>query len=112
MEGNYSKILNASHDVPMEEYNVFLDILVDTVREEVAECAANAYKTLSSKAAKKMLMFETDDDLAEYCEQNGWKMDDQGVIVFDAQEEDAADIPAIGMVQKTIGYAVELEKIV
>ena len=38
MEGSYNKVLLAKGNVPAESYNFFIDILMDTVRNEIASC--------------------------------------------------------------------------
>ena len=38
MEGSYNKVLLAKGNVPAESYNFFIDILMNTVRNEIASC--------------------------------------------------------------------------
>ena len=38
MEGSYNKVLSLKGNVPAESYNYFFDILLNTVREEIASC--------------------------------------------------------------------------
>ena len=38
MEGSYNKVLLAKGNVPAESYNFFIDILMDTVRNEIVSC--------------------------------------------------------------------------
>ena len=38
MEGRYNKVHAGRADVPHEYYTVFMDILMETIREEVASC--------------------------------------------------------------------------
>jgi 26S proteasome regulatory subunit N12 len=38
MEGSYSKVWNARQDVPAEEYLVFMDLLMQTIRFESVIC--------------------------------------------------------------------------
>ena len=38
MEGSYNKVLSLKGNVPAESYNFFFDILLNTVREEIASC--------------------------------------------------------------------------
>ena len=45
MEGSYNKDLLAKGNVPAESYNFFLDILMDTVRNEIASCLDKVIKS-------------------------------------------------------------------
>ena len=38
MEGSYNKVLSLKGNVPAESYNFFFDILLNTVRDEIASC--------------------------------------------------------------------------
>ena len=44
MEGSYNKVLLAKGNVPAESYNFFIDILMDTVRNEIASCLEKVFK--------------------------------------------------------------------
>ena len=45
MEGSYNKDLLAKGNVPAESYNFFIDILMDTVRNEIASCLDKVIKS-------------------------------------------------------------------
>ena len=45
MEGSYNKDLLAKGKVPAESYNFFIDILMDTVRNEIASCLDKVIKS-------------------------------------------------------------------
>ena len=45
MEGSYNKDLLAKGNVPAESYNFFIDILMDTVRNEIASCLEKVIKS-------------------------------------------------------------------
>lgn len=49
MEGRYNKIFLAKGNAPAESYNFFTDILLDTVRNEIAACLEKAYEKISFK---------------------------------------------------------------
>ncbi len=44
--------------VPSPSYNFFMDILLDTVRGEMASCMQKAYYQISVAEAQKMLNFK------------------------------------------------------
>lgn len=43
MEGSYHKVFLSKGNVPAQNYNFFIDILIDTIKEEIASCAEKAY---------------------------------------------------------------------
>jgi 26S proteasome regulatory subunit N12 len=43
MEGSFHKVFISKGNVPAQNYNHFVDILIDTIREEIASCAEKAY---------------------------------------------------------------------
>ena len=45
MEGSYNKVLSLKGNVPAESYNYFFDILLNTVREEIASCLEKVFNT-------------------------------------------------------------------
>ena len=45
MEGSYNKDLLAKGNVPAVSYNFFIDILMDTVRNEIASCLEKVIKS-------------------------------------------------------------------
>ncbi len=64
------QILAARGQVPSEHYAPFMARLAGTVREQIADCAAAAYKSLSVAAAQKMMMFESAGELASYLQEH------------------------------------------
>merc|ERR1712212_624448 len=55
MEGSYNKVLLAKGNVPAESYKYFIDILMITVRSEIASCLEKAYADISCSDAARML---------------------------------------------------------
>jgi 26S proteasome regulatory subunit N12 len=45
----------AKGNVPAKNYNFFMDILLDTIRGEIAVCVEKAYEKISLKDAARML---------------------------------------------------------
>merc|ERR1711874_290655 len=43
MEGSYNKVLLAKGNVPAENFTFFIDILLCTIRDEIASCLEKAY---------------------------------------------------------------------
>ena len=40
MEGSYNKVIEIKESVPAESYRVFMEILLDTIRNEIGESGA------------------------------------------------------------------------
>ncbi len=49
MEGSFHKVFLSKGNVPAQNYNFFIDILIDTIREEIASCAEKAYARVSTQ---------------------------------------------------------------
>ena len=55
MEGSYNKVVLSKGNVPAESYKYFIDILMGTVRSEIASCLEKAYGDISCADAARML---------------------------------------------------------
>eukprot|EP00808_Paulinella_micropora_P027213 g6071.t1 len=111
MEGNYNKVLRARKMLPMPEYAFFTDMLAKTVREKISECCEKAYETIPLSDAKQMLLLEDSEGLNEYISSRGWTSAG-GNIVFKSGRGADAELAPRRLVQQTLGYATELERIV
>ncbi|KAF8379735.1 hypothetical protein HHK36_029183 [Tetracentron sinense] len=115
MEGAYNRVLSARQTVPHETYVYFMDLLAKTVRDEIAGCSEKAYDYLSFNDARQMLMFPSDQELSEYIteEHPEWEMKN-GVVFFQKAKESAPckEIPSLQLINQTLSYARELERIV
>lgn len=77
MEGSYNKIFLAKGNVPSPNYNVFMDILLDTVRGEIAACLESSYDKISLKEAARRLNFKSEKEVADF----GTKVRICGILV-------------------------------
>ena len=115
MEGSFHKVFLSKGNVPADNYNYFIDIMIDTIRNEIALCAEKAYTQISVMEAAKMLMFESSEEFEGYVSARGWKLDERrGFFVF-AQEEKKQELHFVRnsvLICQSLGYARELEKIV
>ncbi|KAK9716692.1 hypothetical protein RND81_06G251000 [Saponaria officinalis] len=115
MEGAYNRVLSARQSVPHETYVHFMDLLAKTVRDEIAGCSEKAYDFLSLSDAKQMLMFSSDKDLQEYIneEHPEWEIKNGCVYFQKAKDyEPSKEIPSLLLINQTLSYARELERIV
>ncbi|BBN11921.1 26S proteasome regulatory subunit N12 [Marchantia polymorpha subsp. ruderalis] len=115
MEGAYNRVLSARQAVPHETYVYFMDLLAKTVRDEIAGCSEKAYDFLTVADAKKILMFSTDRELQEYAAEDHNDWDIRNGCVYFQKVKDLApckEIPSLQLINQTLGYARELERIV
>jgi len=111
MEGSYNKVLLAKGNVPAESYNFFIDILMDTVRNEIASCLEKAYKDISCADAARMLSIPPG-KLMEYANSRKWEVvGDRLRYRQDNQQEDGG-VPSLELANMAISYAREMEQIV
>ena len=115
MEGNYHKIFLSKEDIPDPYYALFIDILIDTIRGEIAACTEKAYAQLSVREALKLLMIESVDELNKFVSKRGWTVDPtQSYFQFrneDSKQENEI-IRSPSLIAQCLSYAKELEKIV
>lgn len=114
MEGSYNKVFMARGNVPAESYNFFIDILLNTIRDEIALCVEKAYERVNFREAARMLFFETEKPMRQYAQERKWTLKEDNFFYFNNDSEKTVDveIPATDLAQHTIEYARELEMIV
>ncbi|CAF9907292.1 MAG: regulatory particle non-ATPase [Alectoria fallacina] len=119
MEGSYDRVWGATkrEGVPGEEFGVFSEVLIGTIRSEIASCSEKAYPSLPIANAKNLLFLESEGSVVEFAQGRGWVVKD-GRIYFPLQQGEGVRnekeiLVASGQViENTIGYARELETIV
>ncbi|KAJ5115897.1 hypothetical protein N7456_000245 [Penicillium angulare] len=119
MEGSYDKVWREtkSERVPDEDFGLFSNVLIGTIRSEIADCSEKAYPSLPISNAKNLLFLESEGAVIEFAEQRGWILRD-GRIYFPVEPEAATRsekdiLLASGtVIENTLGYARELETIV
>ncbi|EFA79220.1 26S proteasome regulatory subunit S14 [Heterostelium album PN500] len=109
-EGSYQKVLSSRSQVPSEHYLVFIDLLSNSMREDIANCIERSFKYLTLKEAQKVLQVASLDQLSEYIKKRGWKVDGDKIL-FDSGPQQI-EIPSTQLIHQTIHYAKELERIV
>ncbi|XP_040869834.1 uncharacterized protein [Glycine max] len=108
MEGAYKRALSARQTVPHDTYVYFMDLLAETVRDEIAGCSEKAYDYLSIKDAKQMFLFSSDQELLEYIKEEHpeWEIKN-GSVFFQKAKESAPckEIPSLQLINQTLSYA-------
>ncbi|VDD91133.1 unnamed protein product [Enterobius vermicularis] len=126
MEGVYSKVVLTEGTIPSPFYSIFIRILKDTVRGDIATCIEAAFKRLSVKDAAQMLFFTKVDDVIPFAKQRKWRtvngvyvFDDERPVEFvrgqhliDHSEKPKARLDTERIAKQNIFYAKQLEMIV
>ncbi|KAG7587648.1 Proteasome component (PCI) domain [Arabidopsis suecica] len=115
MEGAYNRVLSARQTAPDATYVYFMDLLAKTIRDEIAGCSEKAYDYVSISDARQMLLFSSDQELLTYVKEEHpeWEVK-EGFVVFQKAKETAPckEIPSLQLINQTLSYARELERIV
>lgn len=113
MVGSYDKV--SSGEIPDPSYAFFMESLLLTVRDSIAECLESAYRTLSLSSAQSMLGFASIEELEEYMKEirDDWIVEN-GELCFQPPPvgRQASDIPSMKLIAQSLTYATELERIV
>ncbi|KAL7305977.1 hypothetical protein TKK_0001447 [Trichogramma kaykai] len=112
MEGSYDKIFRNAKGTIYSK-NFFMDILLNTVRDEIGACVESAFDKISIEDAARMLNLNTK-EIMQYCAKKNWTLANDGFIHFEAlnEKKHVEPIPSADLATLTIDYARELEKIV
>ena len=136
-EGAYSKVLRARSAVPDPCYQPFVGMLTDAVRNDVAACMERAYETLDVETAKRFLLFDASDSVGfdTFLAGMRWSIEEDGRVHFPQVSSELTRDPSLGLsssqtmstlsfsvpgiedgcyrlIQETLNYAKELERIV
>ena len=96
---------------------IILQVLVNTIRSEIASCSERAYPSLPISNAKNLLFLDSEGAVIQFAQSRGW-VAKEGRIYFPQQQEEMAEgqkdiLAASGQViENTLEYARKLETIV
>lgn len=92
-----------------------LQILVDTIRSEVASCSERAYGSIPVTNAKNLLFLDSEGSVVDFSNDRGWMAKD-GRVYFPNMDAAQGENDVMGIsgqvIENTLGYARELETIV
>jgi 26S proteasome regulatory subunit N12 len=115
MVGSYAEVLNAGANVPDPSYNFFMENLIETVRDSIADCVEVTYKSLKLTDAVTMMKLDSVEELQEYVQEkrDDWLVEGD-MLTFQPPPvgSKAADIPSMKLISQSLSYATELERIV
>ncbi|KAI9145913.1 COP9 signalosome [Paraphysoderma sedebokerense] len=114
MEGSYNKVWNSRVDVPAEEYLFFIDILMGTIRNEIASCSEKSYTSLPLADAASLLFFKNIDELVKFANERNWNVNPSTKQIHfkSDSESEKESIPSVTVMSQSYHYAKELERIV
>ncbi|XP_054731298.1 26S proteasome non-ATPase regulatory subunit 8 [Anastrepha obliqua] len=113
MEGRYNKIFQAKSSAPSEIYNHFMDILLNTVRDEIGACIEKSYEKISAKEAAKRLNLDSVEEVKAFGQKRNWNLGPDGVYNFvEKVAKPKETLPSVELAEQAIFYARELEMIV
>nr|XP_045010536.1 26S proteasome non-ATPase regulatory subunit 8 isoform X1 [Jaculus jaculus] len=114
MEGSYNKVFLAKGNIPADSYTFFIDILLDTIRDEIAGCIEKAYEKIVFTEATRILFFNTPKKMTDYAKKRGWVLGPNNYYSFASQQQKPEDttIPSTELAKQVIEYARQLEMIV
>lgn len=115
MVGSYDEVLAAAARVPDPSYHFFMEHLLETVRDSIADCVEVSYKSLTLAEAVTMMKFDSTAELQEYVQEKreDWIVEG-GMLTFrpPPMGSKAVDIPSMNLISQSLSYATELERIV
>lgn len=118
MEGSYSNVWHGREKVPREEYRFFVDMLMVTIRHEIASAEEKAYDTLPLNDVATLLFFSSPSDVLAFAQERGWHVNPTTQTVEFANKKAARDaeahdaIPRRATIAMNLHFAKELESIV
>merc|ERR1711874_430227 len=77
MEGKYNKVIDTRYNVPAESYKFFIDVLLETIRIEIARCMEKSYEDIDAEECRKMLHLDVG-ELEKYAQEKEWTFEKNG----------------------------------
>lgn len=116
MEGSYNKVFLAKSQVPSPYYTFFINVLLNTIRIEIASCLETAFDSIAVVDAVRLLFLSDLKELEKFLTSRHWMLStDRRTISFPAAKDMShltAKVASQQIASQIIEYAVELEKIV
>ena len=117
--GNYDAIMDVARNpemkLPHPLFGVFMAYITETVRENIALAAEAAYDALRIEDACNMLMLGDAKELADFAAEDHeeWIVEGGYVRFQPSKQPPTIDaLPRMRIMQRAVGYATELERIV
>merc|ERR1711871_86437 len=114
MMGSYKEVMIEAATPPFSHYTFFLKSLLETVRVNIVDCISTSYKNLTLSGAKEILMFTSTEETKTFIHEfhPEWKIQGDLIDVAGHVTLNSEEIPSMKLVEQTLTYATELERIV
>lgn len=115
MVGSYDEVLKAHLNIPDPSYGVFMDNLLLTVRDSIADCMEVSYDTMKLQDAMTMMKFNSLEELQEYIQEarDDWIVQGDSLCFQPPPTgSKASDVPSMSLISQSLAYATELERII
>jgi len=127
-EGNYSKLISLQNALKEPAYLFYLGKLNSSIRYEIARSAEKSFNSISLKDAADLLMFDNNNDLLDYINQENqkiteslnhgntieiqWMIQNDYLVFKKISSKDKNVIPSKKIMSDTVRLAYEVEKII
>ncbi|CAA93778.1 26S proteasome non-ATPase regulatory subunit 8 [Caenorhabditis elegans] len=113
MEGAYNKVVLTEKNIPSPFYTIFIRIMLDTIRREIATSIEKSFKVLTAKDATVMLLFDNDEQMKKFGQERKWHLDgERYVFEIEVAQEKPVNLDTVRVATQTLFYAKQLEQIV
>lgn len=90
-----------------------MDILLETVRDEIGACLERSYDKISVREAQKRLNFKNEKEVVTFGKRRNWTLGPDNVYIFASTTGKPKEpLPSVELAEQAIFYARELEMIV
>lgn len=89
-----------------------MDILLDTVRDEIAACLETSYDFIPVKDAQRRLNLKSEKEVLAFGKKRNWTLANNKYIFTSNTEKPKEPLPSVELADIAITYARELEMIV
>jgi 26S proteasome regulatory subunit N12 len=114
MVGLYDQVL--ATQVPDTSFQFFVDSLLQTVRDSIADCMEVSYKEMSLESAMTMMKYTNAQDLMEYIQEcrDDWIVQGNALCFQPPTvgSKVSTDIPSMEWIAQSLSYATEMERII
>lgn len=115
MVGAYDQVLSALSHVPDPSYTFFMENLLQTVRDSIADCVEVTYKTMTIQDALIMMKLDSKQQLLDYVQESrdDWIIQNEEIVFQPPPSgSKASDIPTTKLIAQTLSYATEMDRII
>lgn len=114
MQGSYNKIFKLCQNLPAPNFQFFVDLLFDSIRDQIATCMEASYQSMSIQSAAKMLTLDPVRQgaaLKEYAAKRGWVLQGNN-FEFPKEIKREDKVPSEELVETAVSYARAMEVII